>query len=67
MKGILMNKIFILLDRSQSMETMWEEAIGGINGYVKAIEGDAEIMLAVFDSVGYDVIRNTTVKNWENL
>lgn len=62
-----MNKIFILLDRSQSMETMWEEAIGGINGYVKAIEGDAEIMLAVFDSVGYDVIRNTTVKNWENL
>ena len=31
-----MNKIFILLDRSQSMGTMWEEATGGINGYVKA-------------------------------
>ena len=39
------NKIFILLDRSGSMASMWEEALGGINSYVKKIE-NADVMLA---------------------
>lgn len=27
------NKVYILLDRSGSMQTMWKEALNGINGY----------------------------------
>ena len=60
------NKIFILLDRSASMNSMWEEALGGINAYVKKIE-NADVMLASFDTLGYDVIRNTTTSKWENI
>ena len=59
------NKIFILLDRSGSMASMWNEAIGGINGYVKSIK-NAEIMLATFDTNSYDVIRNTTTEEWKD-
>lgn len=58
------NKVFILLDRSGSMENMWSEALGGINGYVKALD-DADVMLATFDTIGYDVIRNTSTKDWK--
>lgn len=58
------NKVYILLDRSGSMASMWSEALGGINGYVSGIK-NADIMLAAFDTVGYDVIRNTSAKNWK--
>ena len=62
------NKLFILLDRSGSMDSMWSEAIGGINGYInefKLNNKNADVQLAVFDNLSYDVIRNTTVMNWE--
>ena len=63
------NKIFMLLDRSGSMAgRMWEEAISGINSYVEKLYGtSADVMLAVFDSQGYDIIRNTNTANWKNL
>jgi uncharacterized protein YegL len=67
------NKIFILLDRSGSMNSMWNEALGGINGYIKKFQhdkaylDDTDVMLAVFDSVGYDVIRNTTANEWKDV
>lgn len=60
------NKVFILLDRSGSMDTMWNEALGGINGYVKGIK-NADVMLATFDSVSYDVIRNVNVDDWKTV
>lgn len=62
------NKIYILLDRSGSMETMWTEALNGINSYVeKLYDTDSEVMLSVFDSApdGYQVIRNASTKNWK--
>lgn len=61
-----MNKVYILLDRSYSMASMWKEAIDGINNYVKGVE-NAEVMLAAFDTGGYDVIRNCSTNHWEPL
>ena len=49
------------------MDDMWSEAIGGINGYIAGLEPNMEVMLASFDSVGYDVVRNTSVKNFEKI
>ena len=48
------------------MNSMWVEALSGINAYVKALE-DVDIMLATFDSMGYDVIRNTTTEDWREV
>jgi Mg-chelatase subunit ChlD len=59
--------VYILLDRSGSMETQWNEALGSINGYVEELPTKAKIMLAVFDSNGYDVIRATTAKEWKKV
>jgi hypothetical protein len=60
------NKAYILLDRSGSMQNMWREAIDGINKYVKGLE-NAEVMLAAFDTGGYDVVRNCSTNHWEPL
>lgn len=32
--------VYILLDRSGSMGSLWEEALGSINGYVKGLTDD---------------------------
>lgn len=58
--------VYILLDRSGSMENLWDEALGSINGYVKALDGDTKVMLATFDSLGYDVVRMTRADSWKN-
>ena len=58
---------YILLDRSGSMESLWKEALGSINGYVKELPKDANVFMAVFDTIGYDVIRNTTAGDWKPL
>jgi len=50
---------YILLDRSGSMASRWEEALGSINAYVEEL-GEARLTVAVFDSVDglrFDVIR----------
>lgn len=52
---------FILIDRSGSMSGLWTEALGSVNAYAKKLADDkvkTEITVAVFDSVGFDVIRN---------
>lgn len=60
------NKIYILLDRSGSMQTMWNEAINGINGYVEKVENkETDVLVAVFDTSGYDVIRNTSITEYK--
>lgn len=60
------NKVYILLDRSGSMETMWKEAIDGINSYVEKLYGtQSDVVLAAFDTNGYEVIRNTTTSSWK--
>lgn len=63
---------FILLDRSGSMDKIWSEAIGSINGYVKKLaeeKVDTGVTLAVFDGQGglqFDVIRDRiTPATWK--
>lgn len=52
---------FLLLDRSGSMASLWDEALGAINGYVEKVAKDLPDMpvtVAIFDSIDkYDVIR----------
>ncbi len=57
-------KAFVLLDRSGSMETMWEEAISGINSYVKKLE-DCDVYVAAFDTQDYEVVRNCSREEWK--
>lgn len=64
---------FILLDRSGSMEgSMWKEALGAINGYVKKLaedKVDTHITLACFDTNNpFEILRsNATPENWKPL
>jgi uncharacterized protein with von Willebrand factor type A (vWA) domain len=51
---------YILLDRTGSMQGIWDEALGSVNAYVKDL-GDAHVTFAVFDKHGegldFDVLR----------
>lgn len=66
---------YILLDRSGSMQSIWDEALGSVNAYVKALtegsKADAHVTFAVFDhSLGhlqYDVLRaGVPAATWKN-
>lgn len=59
--------VYILLDRSGSMSSLWEEAIGSINAYVNKLDNKTNIFLATFDDQGYDVLRNSKVKDWKDV
>ena len=55
---------YILLDRTGSMQSIWEEALGAVNAYVKALnegpKADAHVTLAVFDAhdgLAFEVVR----------
>lgn len=55
---------YILLDRTGSMQSIWDEALGSVNAYVKALtdgpKADAHVTLAVFDAhegLKFDVLR----------
>lgn len=51
---------YVLLDRSGSMNSQWIEALGAVNGYVEDLvkeKAKGDISVAVFDSNGYDVVR----------
>lgn len=58
--------VYILLDRSGSMSTLWNEALGSINGYVKKLKRTDNIHMAVFDSE-YEIIRECKVKDWDDV
>lgn len=64
-----MLNVYILLDRSGSMETkdLYKEAVGSINGYVEALKGNSQLVVATFDDVSYDIIRNTNIEGWKKL
>ena len=49
--------VYILLDRSGSMASLWEEALGSINGYVSKLPKKTKVHMATFDSVSHDIIR----------
>jgi uncharacterized protein YegL len=56
--------VYILLDRSGSMASLWDEAIGSVNGYVSKLKPSTKVNFAAFDSVSYDVVRDCKVKDW---
>lgn len=55
--------VYLLLDRSGSMQNQWGEALNSINAYVKELPKDTNVHLAAFDH-DYVVLRNTTVEKW---
>lgn len=57
--------VYILLDRSGSMSNLWDEAICSINVYVEKLEPSTKVMLSLFDSESYDVIRDSVAKDWK--
>lgn len=59
-----MMNVYILLDRSGSMSTLWTEAIGSINGYVAKLPKSTKVHLAAFDSISHDVVRDVKAKDW---
>ena len=56
--------VFLLLDRSGSMSTRWNEAINAINSYVSKLRFGDNIYIALFDGESYDVIRDGDVKGF---
>lgn len=59
--------IYILLDRSGSMGTLWNEAINSINAYVEKLGKRGNVHFTVFDSVSYDTVRDCRIKDWTNV
>lgn len=64
---IVNSAVYILLDRSGSMESKWDESISSINTYVKKLSDETQIYMAVFDSTSFDTVRNSSVKNWKKV
>lgn len=65
-------KVYMLLDRSGSMASRWQQAIGSINEYVSGLPKDSSVYLATFDTnynndLGYDVIRETMAGDWRKI
>lgn len=59
--------VYILLDRSGSMQTLWDEAINSINAYVGKLGKRGKVHLSVFDNVGYDIVRDCKLKDWTDV
>lgn len=59
--------VYILLDRSGSMQTLWNEAIGSINGYVEKLDAEDKVHFAVFDSVSHDLVQAAKAKDWKKV
>lgn len=62
-----MNTVYLLLDRSQSMTTQWSEALGSVNGYIENLPSQTNVVVATFDTISYDVVRNTTAREFKPL
>jgi hypothetical protein len=60
------NRVFVLLDASGSMQTMWEEALSGINSYVEKLE-DTQVLVAAFSTAEYKILRNGSSDEWERI
>lgn len=56
---------YILLDRSGSMQSLWEEAVGSINAYVNKLDSNFRVILAVFDDQDYQIVRDSKVSEWK--
>ena len=59
--------VYILLDRSGSMSTLWNEALGSINGYIEGLKKTDRVHLAAFDSISHEIVRDVKVKDWTDV
>jgi hypothetical protein len=67
--------VYLLLDRTGSMRSMWDEALGAVNGYVeefaKGSGPNDAVTLAVFDALDglqFDLLRRSTHPlNWKKV
>jgi len=63
--------IYILLDKSGSMSSIWDKSLKGINGYIEELKDlKCNIFLATFctnhtNGVEYNVVRNCSIDEWE--
>ena len=60
-------QVCILLDRSGSMEPIWDEALSSINAYVNELNPKTKVHFAVFDSVNYRVVESCRAGEWKPL
>ena len=58
--------VYILLDRSGSMATLWGEALGSINAYVAKLKKKDNVFLAAFDDQ-YEVVRDCKAEGWDGI
>lgn len=58
--------VYILLDRSGSMSTLWNEALGSINNYVTKLKNSDKVYLAAFDDQ-YEIIRECKAGDWKEV
>lgn len=58
--------VYILLDRSGSMATLWSEALGSINNYVSKLKKKDNVFLAAFDDQ-YEVVRDCKAEGWDDV
>ena len=61
------NKAYVLLDRTGSMSSMWEEAVNSINTYINDLEGNVDVYLACFDTSGFEVLRECKQEDYEEI
>lgn len=57
---------YILLDRSGSMATLWNEALGSINNYVSKLKKKDKVFLAAFDDQ-YEIVRECNAGDWKDV
>ncbi len=64
-------RIHVILDRSGSMSSIREDAIGGVNSYVKAMKDEntkGKVSVSIFDSQSIDTIRNSVkIADYSNI
>ena len=58
--------VYILLDRSGSMATLWGEALGSINAYVAKLKKKDNVFLAAFDNE-YEIVRDCKAEGWDDI
>lgn len=58
--------VYILLDRSGSMSTLWNEALGSINAYVAKLKKKDMVYLAAFDDQ-YEILRECPAGMWADV
>lgn len=65
-------KVYILLDRSGSMSSQWDDTIGAVNTYAKNLDKNTDVYIAAFDSgynsdISYTTLRDSNAGLYEDI